>query len=61
MKNFDIEKIIDEFCEIFNEGKLQKDDLPNSFVEFEGEIEKADDEAFERFRKTKIYSDIIAL
>ena len=57
----DIEKIILNFRERFESGKLKKDDLENSFPKFEGEIENADNEAFNRFANTVLYKRILGL
>lgn len=61
MKNFDIEIILEDFKAEFNSGNLKKDKLPNSFPKFNGEIQQADDEAFERYRNSKLYRYIINL
>ncbi len=61
MKNYDRQSIIKDFESRLTSGKLKRDSLENSFVKFNGDIVKADNEAFARFTKTAAYKAIIAM
>lgn len=61
MENLDIPGIIEDFRSDFNSGNLKKDSLHNSFPKFQGEIQQADDDAFDRYRHTSIYNYIVEL
>ena len=61
MQNIDIDKIVKQFREKLLNKEFKCDTLRNSFPPYIGDIVKADDEAFDRFRTSETYKRILSL
>lgn len=61
METFDIQQIIKDFRAKLTNGELECDILHNSYPPFDGDLVKADDIAFDRFRSSETYKKILDL